>query len=66
MARDPVVDEVRRVRMQIDSECEEDSEKYFAYFQRLQRQYGERLVRRSPRRRPKPGETGQPLALSSS
>jgi len=48
MTQDPIVKEVREVRHQIDKECGHDPERYYQHFQKLQKKFKKRLVRREP------------------
>lgn len=43
--KDPVVNEVRRIRHELDQECRADPDRYFRYFQTVQAGLGRRLVR---------------------
>ncbi len=45
--KDPVVEEVRKVRHQIDAEYP-DMKRYFEHLHELEKKYAHRLVRRSP------------------
>jgi hypothetical protein len=47
--KDPIVEEVRRIRHEIECECEKDPHKLFEYFQASQKKLGNRLVRRGPK-----------------
>jgi len=49
MLRDPIVEEVREVRHKIETDCEDDPQKYFEHIQQVQEQYRNRLVRRKPK-----------------
>lgn len=49
MRRDPIVEEVRRIRREIEAECQDDAQKFYEHLQELQERYGKRLVRRAPR-----------------
>ena len=49
MSQDPIVEEVREIRHQIDKECGQDPEKYYQHFQKLQKKLQKRLVRRMPK-----------------
>jgi hypothetical protein len=49
MIYDPIVNEVRRVRKEIENECRNDPKKYFDHIQKVQGQYSERLVSRKPK-----------------
>lgn len=48
MINDPIVQEVRNIRHQIEKECHQDPEKYYQYLKSLQEKLGERLVCRKP------------------
>jgi hypothetical protein len=49
MFRDPIVEEVRQIRRKIESECEDDGQKYYEHIRKMQEKHRERLVRREPR-----------------
>ena len=49
MLRDPIIEEVREVRHKIETDCEDDPQKYFEHIQQLQEQYRNRLVSRKPK-----------------
>lgn len=49
MLRDPIVEEVREVRHKIETDCEDDPQKYFEHIQLVQEQYRNRFVRRKPK-----------------
>lgn len=49
MFRDPIVEEVRQVRHQVEKDCEGDPQKFFEHIQEVQDKYRNRLVRRKPR-----------------
>ena len=49
MQKDPIVEEVRRIRHEIEGECQKDPDKLFEYFQASQGKLGNRLVRREPK-----------------
>ncbi len=48
MSRDPIIDEVRRIRHEIEAECQDDPHKYYEHVRGIQGQYKNRLVRRKP------------------
>ena len=45
MQKDPIVEEVRKVRREIEAECGNDGRKYYAHLIELQRKYADRLVK---------------------
>lgn len=49
MPKDAIVEEVRRIRHEIERECEGDADKLFAYFRTAQAKLSGRLVRREPK-----------------
>ncbi len=49
MTEDPIVREVRKIRHQIEKECQQDSEKYYQHLKTLQNKLAERLVSRHPK-----------------
>lgn len=51
MFKDPIVEQVRRVRRELDEKYP-DSQSLYEHYERVQQAYRERLVRRSPRRPP--------------
>ena len=48
MRKDAIVEEVRRIRHEIERECQRNPDKLFEHFQTSQRKLGNRLVCRSP------------------
>jgi hypothetical protein len=48
-AADPIVEEVRRVRREIEAECGNDAQKYFEHLAELQKKYADRLVCLGPK-----------------
>jgi hypothetical protein len=48
MKTDPIVEEVRNIRHEIDRECQGDPEKYYEHVKDFQQKLGARLVRRKP------------------
>ena len=49
MLPDPIIEEVRKVRHRIESECEDDPQKFFEHIQQVQEKYRNRLVQRKPK-----------------
>ncbi|MFQ6093384.1 MAG: hypothetical protein ACE5OR_12065 [bacterium] len=49
MGTDPIVEEVRKIRHQIDRETQKNSETYYEHVRDFQRKLGARLVCRKPR-----------------
>jgi hypothetical protein len=49
MFRYPIVEEIRQIRHEIEEECHNDSEEFYAYLLENQKQYTDRLVRRQPK-----------------
>ncbi len=60
---DPIIDEIRKIRRDIELECGNDAEKYFHYFQNVQKKY-KNLVRRSPKPRLKLKTKKENMTLS--
>ena len=50
MQRDPIVDEVRRVRHEIERKLGSDRDAFYRHVQKLQKALGDRVVCRKPRR----------------
>lgn len=50
MTYDPIIEEIRKIRHQIEAECENDAEKYFKHLEKIQTEY-KQLVRRGPKPR---------------
>jgi hypothetical protein len=50
MINDPIIDEIRKIRREIEAECGHDAENYFIYLQNIQKKY-KNLVRRAPKPR---------------
>ena len=55
MKIDPIVQQVREIRHEIERECERDPAKYYQHLRTLQENLGARVVRREP----KPLPTGK-------
>lgn len=50
MFKDPIVEEVREIRREIEREVGSSSEAYAAHLREIQQQWRDRLVRREPQR----------------
>jgi hypothetical protein len=50
MQNDPIVDEVRRVRREIERKLGSDKEAFYRHVCKIQKNAGDRLVCRKPRR----------------
>jgi len=48
MFQDPIK-EIRKIRHEIEAECQNDSQKYYEYIQQVQAKYHDRLVLRGPK-----------------
>ncbi len=46
MYRDPIVEEVRKVRREIEAECQRDEVRFYEHLVRVQAKHSDRLVRR--------------------
>jgi hypothetical protein len=51
MNKDPIVEEVRRIRKEIEKQ-HPDAQSFYDHLERQQRACGRRLVRRQPNRKP--------------
>ena len=49
MFRDPIIEEVRKVRHKIESDCEDDPQKFYEHIRQAQEKYRNRLVQRKPK-----------------
>ena len=49
MYNDPIVEEVRNVRREIEAECHDDPNEYLRYVQEVQDRFKDRLVRGKPK-----------------
>lgn len=49
MIKDPIIEEVRKIRREIEAECLNDPQKYFEHIQKLQENYKGRLISRKPK-----------------
>ena len=49
MWSDPIVEEVRRVRHDIEHKCHDDSETFYQHVVEVQQSFADRLVRRAPK-----------------
>jgi hypothetical protein len=57
MTKDPIVEEVRKVRKQIEDECGNDWDRLFAHFREIQKKWPGKVVG-SPRKRKSNRPTG--------
>ncbi|MBC6478945.1 MAG: hypothetical protein EBE86_004665 [Hormoscilla sp. GUM202] len=48
MTRDPILEEIRRIRLEMDEACQHDEQLFYEYMCQVQEKYRDRLVRRSP------------------
>ncbi|MBC6421044.1 MAG: hypothetical protein GDA43_04940 [Hormoscilla sp. SP5CHS1] len=48
MVKDPIIEEIRRIRLEIEAECQHDPDILYEHMCQFQEQYRDRLVRRSP------------------
>ncbi|MGK7901389.1 MAG: hypothetical protein AB4352_08255 [Hormoscilla sp.] len=48
MVKDPIIEEIRRIRLEIEAECQQDPDLLYQHICQFQEQYRDRLVRRSP------------------
>lgn len=49
MYQDPIIKEIRDIRHEIEKNCNNDSQEYYEYLRKIQKQYAERLVCRKPK-----------------
>lgn len=49
MTNDPIVQEVRRIRHEIEQECNHDPDRYYQHLKSLQKKYPGRMIRRGPK-----------------
>lgn len=49
MYEDPVVKEIRQIRLEIESSCQNDPKKYYEHIRQVQKAYSNRLVRFKPK-----------------
>ena len=49
MYNDPIVEEVRKIRHEIEAECHHDPDEYQRYLQQVQKRFKDRLVRGEPK-----------------
>jgi len=48
MFDDPIVKEIRKIRHEIEAECNHDPDEYLKRLKKVEEQYQDRLVRREP------------------
>lgn len=48
MNQEPILKEIRRIRHEIETECQNDPQKYYEHIQEIQKQYSNKLVRFKP------------------
>ncbi len=49
MKQEPILKEIRKIRHEIEAECQNDSQKYYEHIQQVQQKYSNRLVRFKPK-----------------
>jgi len=49
MLRDPIVEEVRQVRHEIEADCENDPHKFYEHIRKMQETYRNQLIQRTPK-----------------
>ena len=49
MNKEPILKEIRKIRHEIEAECQNDPQKYYEHIQQVQKQYSNRLVRFKPK-----------------
>ncbi|MBI2265029.1 MAG: hypothetical protein HYU64_07635 [Armatimonadetes bacterium] len=49
MTNDPIVQEVRKIRHEIEQECQQDPDKYYQHLKALQEKLAGRLASHSPK-----------------
>jgi hypothetical protein len=48
MVKDPIIEEVRKIRLEIEEECGHDARAYYEHLKREQEKWPGRLTRRRP------------------
>lgn len=49
MEQEPILKEIRRIRREIEAECQNDPQKYYEHIQQIQKQYSNRLISFKPK-----------------
>ena len=49
MNQESILKEIRRIRHEIEVECQNDPQKYYEHIQQVQKKYSNRLVRFKPK-----------------
>jgi len=49
MNQESILKEIRRIRHEIEAECQNDPQKYYEHIQQVQKNYSNRLVRFKPK-----------------
>ena len=49
MEQEPILKEIRRIRREIEAECQNDPQKYYEHIQQIQKKYVNRLIRFKPK-----------------
>ncbi len=49
MNQELILKEIRRIRHEIEAECQNDPQKYYEHIQQVQKKYSNRLVRFKPK-----------------
>jgi len=51
--QDPIIDDIRKIRKEIEEDFQNDPQKHLKHVQEAQKKHGEKLVSRKPRLIPK-------------
>jgi len=57
MVRDPIIEEIRRIRREMEAECQNDEQLFYEYILKLQEDCPDRLIRLSPKPAIMPSKT---------
>lgn len=55
--KNPLLAEIRYIRLEIDAECQHDPQLFYEYICKLEEKYKDRLVQRAPKPVIKPADT---------
>jgi hypothetical protein len=59
MEQDPILNEIRKIRLDIDAEYQNDFQKYYERLQQIQKKYSDRLICFKPKPVLKIAKTGK-------
>ena len=49
MFQDPIIQEIRKIRHEIEADYQNDPQKYYTHLLEIQKEFSDRLIRRKPK-----------------